>query len=690
MLNDLLAIERGLSGHGIGLVSRHPDIKDMAKGWALRARLNANGGVASVDIVEEAGRGLLWTLRDGQHNGFPGLKTASGILARRFELLRLLDSSPIDMTQVAAWPSAGHRNRIRERLETLLPLAENANTAAVPAAFQRFLLALNASPPFLQSLAAVLTHMVRAREDKWLDPVRAALIGPVALAIDVADDDFERDAGDVRQIGPVSAALSVSVRSVSDQTKSAALCSLSGKTEEFHSGNFPQPNLPGLGQTYIFSRNKDIPSLTRFGKTADASFRISADLVRRLSGAITALTGQDARGKTWRLIPAETGDKPDLLVVSMADPGMRLADALADDDEVGGEAALRELGSRVIDQSKGIYKHSHPQSEVTVLILRTVDPANRKAIYHRRTTAVQIWEAAKRWQVATSNTPDWLGFPCPVKGKSEAVFQRPQYVSPLSITPMSRVQFANGGRRRVTVIGVSSTVAFGVFLYDGDMELRARSLLSMLIQRHASLCSGLASSRIKGIEHLKDFDPKVDLRRDALRSANWIAALLYCLGRAKEVFMSDAGFRLGQLLATADAVHVGYCLDVRKGSIPSSLLGNSVLDMAATNPHKALELLCRRWSPYAAWLKNTPHILAEAAKAEKNKAILLRTAVSQARRVKPIAAELAGQLRSLGGKTDETFKAELLLGYMAGLPKGAKSGGGTSDEDEETNEGEEA
>jgi hypothetical protein len=42
------------------------------------------------------------------------------------------------------------------------------------------------------------------------------------------------------------------------------------------------------------------------------------DLVGRLSGAITALTRDGAKGSTWRLIPAETGDKRDLLIASLA------------------------------------------------------------------------------------------------------------------------------------------------------------------------------------------------------------------------------------------------------------------------------------------------------------------------------------------------------------------------------------
>jgi hypothetical protein len=460
------------------------------------------------------------------------------------------------------------------------------------------------------------------------------------------------------QINPVSVALSGPSATGSHPSNGEVPCALSGKAAQLHTGNFPQPNLPGLGQTYIYSRNKDIPSLTRYGRTADASFPVDAELVRRLAGAVTALTREDRKGKTWRRIPAETGDKPDLLVVSTADRDSSPADALADDDEPSGEAALKELASRVIDQSRGVFAHGRAEDQVLVLLLRTVDPANRKAIYQRQMTSAKFWEAARDWQKAVANTPDGLALPFPGRGKSQVIDQRPPYVAPLSITPISRVQFANGGRRPIEVIGTTASQAFQLFLKEGDVKRRARDLLHLLVQRHGDLLAGVAAARMKGTEYLKDFDPKTSLRRNALRSVTWISALLYRLDRLKEVYMSDAGFRLGQLLAAADIVHVGYCKDVRDGSIPPTLLGNALLTMAAERPHDALKLLLKRWPPYAAWAK--------------------RKARWVLREIEPIAMDLREKLRKVEGRPDEYFQAELLLGYMAGLPRGTAGAGDAS------------
>jgi hypothetical protein len=710
MLNDLLAIERGLAAHGIASVGRHPDIKDMAKGSALRVRLAEGGRISSVEMIPAAGNGAVWTLRDGQHNGFPGLKTAAGLLAldalareehnrawnsgksppdRRNELLRLFSEHSVAAEQIKNWPNSGHRKRISERLEALRRLADDPLSASVPVVFERFLVALDASPSFLEQLTSALSERVRNNGDDWIDPVRTALIAPVTLAIDVKDMEFQRDAGDARQIDAIGRALSNPPSTGNEQIKGEAVCALTGKAAKLHAGNFPQPNLPGLGQTYIYSRNRDIPSLTRYGRTADASFQADAELVRRLAGAVSALTREDRKGRTWRLIPAESGDKPDLLVVSTADPGAHYADAVADDDELSAEAALKELASRVIDQSKGIFEHGQPEDQVLVLVLRTVDPANRKAIYQRQTTAAGFWTAARDWQSATVNTPDWLRFPFPGKAKAEVILRGPPYVTPLSITPTSRVQFANGGRRPIEVIGIPASQAFQLFLKEGDIERRARDLLHLLVERHGDLLAGVAAARTKGTEFLKDFDPKAGLRRNALRSATWIGVLLHNLGRVKEDYMSDAGFRLGQLLAAADAVHVGYCMDVRDGGIPPSLLGNSLLGMAAERPSKALSLLLKRWPPYANWAKNVSRVLAMAAKSDKNKAIALRKGLSQARRLGPIASALSEQLQDADGKTDEMFQAELLLGYMAGLPPIAKGDADVGDiTEDQSNEGE--
>lgn len=137
--------------------------------------------------------------------------------------------------------------------------------------------------------------------------------------------------------------------------------------------------------------------------------------------------------------------------------------------------------------------------------------------------------------------------------------------------------------------------------------------------------------------------------------------------------MSEVAFKLGQLLAVADVVHAGYCTDVRKGDVPPTLLGNSVLATAQADPVRALAMLSRRWGPYGAWAKRLAVgdeafrlTREEATNDEKRRGWPMRTAILQAKRVGTLCEELHGRLPR---HVDDVFRAELLLGYVAGLPK---------------------
>jgi hypothetical protein len=451
--------------------SRHPDLKDMAKGEAIRVHLKEDGRLAAIELVPQGGRGELWTLRDGQQNGFPGLKTATGLLQidetsraahevvwraakssaeKRAELLQLIVKFPRD-PKLADWPKTGHRRRIAERLEQLRSLQDDPDTAAVPAVFERFLRALDVAPPFLDHLTEMLGHRVQHADEAWLDPARAAFTGAVALVIDVEDDiaRFSRDAGDPRQIEAINIALRNNKRE--QATGAAGECALSGPSLQLLEGNFPQPNLPGLGQTYLFARNRDIPAMARYGRSGAGSLPIDADVAGRLSGAILALTSEAQRGRTWRLIPAETGDRSDLFVASLpADLHAPLAEALSTEEEEGGWAAVGGAAQSVVSLFKGSAASSKPQDEVRLLVLRIVDPANRKAIYDRRTTVERLHEAAHAWEAAMRNAPDWISFLVGTKSKNRVAARRP------SLDRLAGRPFSAAGRRHTWKILASS------------------------------------------------------------------------------------------------------------------------------------------------------------------------------------------------------------------------------------------
>jgi len=227
----------------------------------------------------------------------------------------------------------------------------------------------------------------------------------------------------------------------------------------------------------------------------------------------------------------------------------------------------------------------------------------------------------------------------------------------------------------VEVTGLSAAETLQLFLDPMKAaHTRVERALRLVFSRRAVLVAGVAH-----VQHA----PQCSSRRDdlmrkfdyneALRTITLLGILLHKMSREKEVYMNETAFKLGQLLAAADAVHAGYCADVRGGAVPPALLGNQVFTMAQTAPTRALAVLGSRWKPYDGWAKKatrepdrTEKMIASASKDEQQRGWDIRRALSQARKMAPLASELASTL--VDCQPDDVFRAELLLGYIAGIP----------------------
>jgi hypothetical protein len=255
----------------------------------------------------------------------------------------------------------------------------------------------------------------------------------------------------------------------------------------------------------------------------------------------------------------------------------------------------------------------------------------------------------------------------------------------LGLIAFSQELFIRGGIEQQKVVGLPATEAMALFL-ENDVR-RVRRILRLVLARRGALVAGCAHASHRNFDALKTFH-----RREALRTVTMLGVLLHKLGRlagtpgsrtnTPEDYMNDVAFKLGQLLAAADVVHAGYCADVRGGDLPPSLLGNQVFVMAQTDPAKALGVLCRRWKPYDGWAQRASR---EAERVERFKEGAaqrywdIRRAIRHAREMRPLAAELREAV--VKGGLNDAFRAELLLGYIAGLPKAQKEEAGVTDQD---------
>lgn len=139
--------------------------------------------------------------------------------------------------------------------------------------------------------------------------------------------------------------------------------------------------------------------------------------------------------------------------------------------------------------------------------------------------------------------------------------------------------------------------------------------------------------------------------------------------------MQDSVFLVGKMLALADDIHRSYCEVVRGGSLPPSLLGNSLLSTAMENPTRAVAVLGDRLKIYIGWVKTAKEPQGTDKAAEES-LIAIRTARNRRAQYEAFVESVHDQ--GLPTKMDDVAKAHLLLGYLAST-KEYKEGGQTNE-----------
>jgi len=692
LLNELLQVGQALAGAGITVSKRHPDIREVKKHPTLAVHLAADGSVWKVvpRSAEEAGQ--LWTLRDGNHNSFPYHQIKKPLLrvapederlqivhgkrvddAKRWAaLLSIAEDAEFDEEAFNDWPGEGYLKRLAERSSQLAGLSETA-AAGVPAAFARF--AAGAAQPIvlLRGIADALVTGVRRGRISTELPLVASLLteGGGSLYFEV-DRDFERLAGDERNLAEISRALDTGT-----EEGPGGICALTGIRAVLVTDKFPQPTLPILGQTYLFARNKDAPTNARYGRTSTETVAIASDSASALQAAAEAITREELKGRTWRSIPGERPKQSDLFVAFV--PGsadVPLAALLSESEEPvpGAEGRLASFSERLVKAFEGKVKE-RAQTRLSLLILRKLDPANRKAVYSDSITVESLLEAARRWSTGCENVPDAIRLLLPEGQGKPARPCPPRDITPLSLTPLTRKLFIRGGTQAQEVVGLPPAQAMRFFLAPpGAADASTRSILRSVLHSRGILLEGVGHAQVRGLEDLKAFD-----RREALDTITLLGLFLHRLGRTREIYMEEVAFKLGRLLAAADTLHAGYNASERGGSVlPPRLMGNAVLPLAQVDPLRAMEVLGRRWAVYQGWAqRNAGFRVPEQkdggdkdtkAQPETARAWQIRNGINAAWRARRLAEDLAGKLPARGRVPDH-FRAELLLGYIAGPPR---------------------
>lgn len=443
---------------------------------------------------------------------------------------------------------------------------------------------------------------------------------------------------------------------------------------------FPEPKLALLGNTKLFSNNTtEAGCFFRYGLGDADTFKVSAELVQKMSGAIftlagddlalTALGGRPSVGRTCRGIPGGRKKKQDLLIAYLEDEpdaldpyvdlfGSATEGLDAPDFAATARPVLNALAGKVA---------ANPNQLIRLIAIAPIDKANSQLSLNRSFTVRDVMEAAEAWQAGAANCPP-VTLPFFDKQTKKVVWKSRTVPSPLDTASLLNRVWASssdGGFRSDFQRIISVSDAYDIFLALPLLhEAKTRFALQILLQRMRDVFA--ASGRLKATSNFKALNEPS--RWQVLKGIGLLGILLNQIKEHWSIFMKEPTYQLGRLLAYADSLHQQYCKHVRGGDSPTQLIGNALFNTALEQPVFALARLAERLVPYQAWAKTFRNTNPEL-KSGYEKTLLKLIGECSAHFIEEHDGAFAIRLDELPPRMTDTDKAKLLLGYLADHPK---------------------
>jgi hypothetical protein len=365
---------------------------------------------------------------------------------------------------------------------------------------------------------------------------------------------------------------------------------------------FPSPNVSVLGQVKLYSLNTaDIPCLSRYG--LNKYFHVSPALVQSVSDTLVYLTDKAREGKTWYRIPSNRAKQSDLLIAYFKNGDAELLAEFSGAEMFGGDfsdadfAALCEPAIKLLEAKLP----ANPSLSVRLLVLTKISQGEQQVNMSRDIQVSELIEACKHWQAGTRIAPElelWLYDKKSKKGVPR--ISRVPYPLALAST-INRIWKTDDKEVFSWEFqhAFSTSDAFDVFLWRSpSAPQKARRALDLLIGRMERMLSAFGLSQRKAQELEKKYIGD-DARKYALKALPLIGILLYRFNYIE--IMTTSITQFGRLHALADDLHYQYCCHVRKGQMPTKLIGNASVAAALIRPRETLDALGKRMLPYLAW-----------------------------------------------------------------------------------------
>lgn len=691
MLNEGLMAAKALKHFDLLPIPGHPDVKQVGKAECLLVILRSDGIPEELELLSKAETAKLWKHAKGNHNSFPAIRVKKPLLsaaeskkleeiswdkldaAAKKEALLTLDFSSANPTcrdfHIAPWTQEQLRPVLAcERPELtnlgqlirLFPKDEDQET------FNRELLK--------QTAVFIETETLT---DEQLDFLKQLLVGKkewktggrVSGCMTYFDVFYRDDFPSV--LSPETGkALSNLLRQAGEQNpkekNGIGISPLTGERVQFIEGKYPDPNLPVIGPTYLYSKKRDIPCLERYGMTGLMAFSAGREEADRISGALQYLTREERRRKTWKLMGSVCRNQPQLLIAYLEDDpanDMLLAEILSGSESKEDEIAdgFEVLCEQVVGPLEKVI-NKNPDSKVELILLEKIDAGRRQVSYEDRISAQQLVDAMKDWSKALRNLPEIKIHIFPPQRKNWRA-RRPRSLGPYEICELLKLCYGKSAvKRKLQHSPVTLQEIYSIYIPRGKGSHTWTELVEKLqeyaLERGRYLLWDIGGYNISSFGGKTGKVTKYDIE-DVYRAYQFLlllGILLYQKGIRKEKYMKETAYSLGQLLYLADILHREYCVFLRNGGdrekpLPSNLIGNEVLLIAAENPNEALARLRERIRIYVNWAKRETQEKSGYAKWAMMK-------------IEEVSTRIGTSLPERFSKAEQ---AQVLLGYLGGI-----------------------
>lgn len=674
----------------------------------LRVRLNKQGHVTSVEDIGTDERVNMRRIVQTSDGSFPIIKVNQPFVelpkSSRIwnelenskttrERLNLLKSVLVK-SKIRQWKDAGwHWNDSLKKADLILDeLSNRVETTIAVTLTKAFRKALESKNAFIKETMDVALNKLYTGRLSALKCVQELIIGKGTDETDkkisvllVLDLDSGGTFYTKETWKNVAAVLPTNLAAKERSHKHAASTSAFGEDGALLTEPFPQVKLPVLNAYFpLVSMASDgtfAKCQKRYGLTEYTVVPVTSSQARQMGGSLDWLVTRK-EGTTWRGVASGRFEKKkelqDLLIVYVEEKP-ELDEKVASLFGSGDEIALTqfEVDTRAVcDALDGIVR-VNPKSKLNLFLIRKASDGQAQIALAKTLKVESVLNAAERWKKAGRDNLPLISIYLPQIQKKDEIIPAVKEASPFAPFPdqvvrlMSQQWIKDGSKAKgqpQKIVGPGLGDVISVMLREeGKWEPVAKNMISLLVRRLGALLVGAfgAQHAYVRLDSKKKEEPfPRNSRETALRAIAVLGILLDSLNIKKEKYMGEATFKIGQVLSLADTLHKDYCIVVRKGKLPNTLIGTSLMRRALDNPAGALADLSERMMEYLRWAK-VAHVSTEWSENDP-KMIAVNEARKKLRQYQPLADGLC--VNDLPTECNDVMKAQLLLGFLASQP----------------------